>query len=73
MTLEQSLEPNFRPPKPFDGLIKGKHAYQEANYPNTFKMHASLECICRSHKNAMNECTANNKECLLLQALRLSS
>ena len=24
MTLEQSLEPNFRPPKPFDGLIKGE-------------------------------------------------
>ena len=23
VTLEQSLEPNFRPPKPFDGLIKG--------------------------------------------------
>ena len=24
VTLEQSLEPNFKPPKPFDGLIKGK-------------------------------------------------
>jgi hypothetical protein len=23
VTLEQSLEPNFRPPKPFDGLVKG--------------------------------------------------
>ena len=28
MTLEQSLEPNFRPPKPFDGLIKGDLSFR---------------------------------------------
>ena len=28
MTLEQSLEPNFRPPKPFDGLIKGDSSFR---------------------------------------------
>lgn len=28
VTLEQSLEPNFRPPKPFDGLIKGDSSFR---------------------------------------------
>ncbi|CAL5228078.1 g11146 [Coccomyxa viridis] len=31
VTLEQSLEPNFKPPKPFDGLIKGIAAQQLKN------------------------------------------
>ena len=30
VTLEQSLEPNFKPPKPFDGLIKGKFSADSA-------------------------------------------
>ena len=36
VTLEQSLEPNFKPPKPFDGLIKGKPLPPAAAGP--FKM-----------------------------------
>jgi len=33
VTLEQSLEPNFKPPKPFDGLIKGESLPPAATGP----------------------------------------